>query len=227
MQLACGRRALAATRCLLCVLAPASPAFAQRNPKLERLTLRPADQMLVRHALVGVAEISPGWTKLPQRPDDARPPGCRRAALDLSGFTITGQADAFFTDHRGDWLHARARAYASERQADSAFSSITDAARRCNVDAVTHRFFSAATTTVKLLAHDHSALPLGQHAVADQILASVTTGNKHGHLYVCAIDFVTDRYFATLVLTSTQARVNTLVLARIIERRLPADTPAA
>jgi len=211
------------------ILLVAAAAQAARNPHLERLAPNHSDQALAAAAILATSDLGHGWVSVPDPSKSRNPPSCPGVNVDLSRFTITGQAESLF--HRThDWILSRVQLYPTHQQALADFTTTTTAARRCNTYSITHQLRAdSPATTVKLLSHQSRPLThLGQQALADRILIAATNNHQHSLLHIDAIDFTRGRYTATIVYVHNgHPPAYDTTLARTIATRLHPQPPPA
>jgi hypothetical protein len=119
---------------LLGVLAPAASA---RDPRLERLQLKPADTALAHRIAVKAADLGSGWEAGVSQSEQIVP-SCPGYRPDFSRFTLTGRALTSFESRAAQaTVSANVEVYASRRDALGEWRlSVTPSAVRCFAELV-------------------------------------------------------------------------------------------
>ena len=184
--------------------APAASARPERNPRLEKLALRPADTALARRAAVQPSDLGAGWTRIRTNPAEASPPTCPGYKPDFSAFTITGQAESAF-QRRGGSILSRIELYASRADArgDYAISTERPAAACLGLTlrrqlAATSLGFDAEVASARRVA----APRVGERSAAYRIVVTLSRGSVHANVYVDVLVFLKGRAIAGLFFTS-------------------------
>jgi hypothetical protein len=214
-------RALSVAPAVAAVLLVAGTAAGARDPRLERLALRPADMSFARSALIRSADLGTGWTLRKAQVDDGSPPDCK--GQDYSAFTITGQAQTQF-DQAGRTVLSRVELYRSHKQALGDFA-VDDrpGTAACEGSAIRRDVArSARDVTVKLLSAKRLEDPrVGQRSVALRIVLGISNTQTTIKLYVDLVGFVRDRAIASvLVVAPGRPLEGAAKLAQTIASRL-------
>jgi hypothetical protein len=205
------------------------PAAAQpaRDPRLERLNVIPADQAIASHAILAPTDLGGGWVGVPDPLASLTAPRCPGTTVDLSRYTLTGQAESIL--ERGhSWILSRIQAYPSRQQALADFTTTTKAAQRCNAYVAIHqlRVTSHPKATIQLTRRRGTQTSLGPHAIRDRILAT-TKGPPPRRLYIDAIDILHNRFTIELTyLGDTPDPANPTTLAHTIIATLTHQPPS-
>jgi hypothetical protein len=198
-----------------------APQAGARNPRLERLALRPADGAFARGAVLRSADLGSGWKTTTVRPDDTAAPDC--PWQDYSRFTITGQAQTR-SSRSGASVTSRVEVYRSRR--DALGDLAVDAKHRTAAceGAALRRSWSASGVPTRLLSARRLRAPgVGQKSLAFRIVLGVRGKGSQQRLrvYVDLIAFVRDRAEASVtVLTPRSPAKGDAQLARRIDARL-------
>jgi hypothetical protein len=205
---------------------PPAAAKPARDPRLERLNVIRADQAIASHAILAPTDLAGGWVGVPDPLATLTAPRCPGTTVDLSRFTLTGQAESIL--ERGhSWILSRIQAYPSRQQALADFTTTTNAAQRCNAYVAIHqlRVTSRPNARILLTRRRGTQPTLGPHAIRDRILA--TTKGPHPHrLYIDAIDILHNNFTITLTyLGDTPDPSNQTTLAHTIITRLTHQPP--
>jgi hypothetical protein len=189
--------------CALVALVAATAAGAQaRDPRLERLALRPVDVELARSAVVTAADVGAGWKKVaaPARDDEA--PDC--PGQDFSPFTITGQAATRF-EHQATSLMSRVEVYRTRAQALGDFGvSTRPGTAACEGKALraalAHQLEDGRVTLVS--AKQQRGPAVGERSIRFRIVLRVKTATTSFPVYVDLIGFLRDRAAGSVVALS-------------------------
>jgi hypothetical protein len=198
----------------------AAPAAA-RDPRLERLALRPVDGKAAKNAVLRARDLGAGWAGGAQNPRDDSPPDC--AFQNYSKFTITGQAQTHFTQ-QGASVVSRVELYESRADARGDFGVDTrPRTAQCEGRAIRAGFAkSAKGFTVALVSAKKVAAPkVGERSVAFRIALRLKQGSRSLPVYVDLIGFVRGRAAASVVVVAPgQPASGAANLARIMDARL-------
>src|SRR6185437_16170383 len=122
-------------RCVLIVLlllAVLAPAASARDPRLERLQLKPADTALAHRIALKAADLGSGWKAEVSQPEQIVP-SCPGYRPDFSRFTLTGRAlTSFQSRATQSTVAANVEVFASKGDALGEWrQSVTAPAVRC------------------------------------------------------------------------------------------------
>lgn len=201
------------------------PAAAQaRNPRLERLQPDATDQATAAAAILTTSDLAAGWTSLPNPLATLTPPHCPGVTVDLSHFTLTGQAETVLAAPNR-LLLTRIQVYPSPHSARSDFTTTSNAANRCNPYTLTHQLQLAAPHAIVTLLSRHRRL--GAHTTRDQITIQTRTPSREQRIYLDALDTLYGRYTITLIyLGTTPEPIHPATLTTTIVNRLSHTPPA-
>jgi hypothetical protein len=209
-------------RVLLLTLAAALvlvAAASARNPRLERLALRPADMELAKSAVLRSGDLGSGWTTGVMKLDDNAPPDC--AGQNYSKFTITGQAQTRSTKS-GASVISRVELYRSRADAHGDFAvDARPGTAACEGAAIRKEWASSGFAVRLLSANELPAPALGQRSIAFRIVLGVTRAGKELRVYIDLLGFVRDRAAASVIVVAPGVPPKGKdVLARTIDARL-------
>lgn len=170
------------------VLVVVATAGAARDPRLEKLALRPADMRLAQQAAVQRSDLGVGWTRTHSPASEQRPLGCPGYRPDFSKFTISGQADSVFTSRGGAASvvsHVEVYATKADARGDFALSTQPPVARCLGVMLRQDAASDAGGFTFKLLSSRRVVAPrLGERAAAYRIVSELSKGGTSLRIYV-------------------------------------------
>jgi hypothetical protein len=211
------RRLLACLAVALVVVGSA----AARDPRLEKLALRPADMDAAKNGVLRTGDLGTGWATKVQNARDDSPPDC--AFQDYSKYTITGEAQTRF-DRQGASVVSRVEIYKSEADAAGDFGiDTTPKTAACEGRAIRDSFARQATgMTVRLASAKQLAAPkVGKRSVAFRIALELRQKARTLKIYIDLIGFVRDRATASIVVVAPSAPAKgALTLARVMDARL-------
>jgi len=214
-------RALAVVLVVAAVGALAGTAAAARDPRLERLALRPADMTFARNAIVRPTDLGVTWTPRKTTSDGAAPPDCK--GQDYSAYTITGQAQSQY-DREGRTVLSRVEIYRSHRQALGDFAvDARPGTAACEGSAMRRDLAkTAGGATVKLLSATRLRDPaVGQRSVAYRIVLGISNAKTSIKLYIDLLGFVRDRAIGSVLVVAPERPLGGgTALAQTIESRL-------
>lgn len=188
--------ALAAAFVCVPVLADAAQA---RNPRAERLSLRPGDQALAVAAILTPSDLGNGWAAVPHVQIHDSLPSCPGVNPNFSPLTLTGQAESILYQD-STLIRSRIQVFPNHHQSAADFAIRNTATSRCNSYAITHQLRAIyPTMDIKLLSRKRRSLPrLGQRATVDTLLIQATFHRTPAQLRVDVIDILNDRDTVTL-----------------------------
>lgn len=180
MKLALEKKAVAFGLFAVVSLALIATAAAARDPRLEKLALRPADTRLAKEAVVQRSDLGSRWAPSVLS-SEQRAPDCPGYRPDFSKFTITGQADSAFVLQAGAGLAANLSShveiYASKADArgDFALSTAPAAADCLGIMLRRDSMKAAPNIKVKLLSSSRVTAPrVGERAAAFRIVSQLS-----------------------------------------------------
>ena len=186
-------------------LASAAVALPARNPRLEKLAIRSADQALAKRAVLRRSDLAAGWSRLPTNTGEGSPPNCPGYRPDFSAYTITGRAESAF-QRRGRSILSEVEVYESRADArgDYALSTAPPAARCLGL--TLRRQLAAAS--VGFTAEVASALrvpapAVGERRAAYRIVVTLAAGGTRVSVYVDVLVFLRGRAIGALFFTSS------------------------
>jgi hypothetical protein len=204
-------------------LVTAASALPGRDPRLEKLAIRAADQARAKRAVLRPSEVPAGWTRLPTNARDDAPPTCPGYRPDFSRFTITGQAESAF-QQRGRSILSRVEVYESRADArgDYALGTAPPTARCLGL--TLRRQLGAASLgfTAEVASARQVAAPrLGERSAAYRIVVTLSSGSARATVYIDVVVFLQGRAIAGLFFTSAPKPLEgRTALARLVAARL-------
>jgi hypothetical protein len=219
------RRALLLPAVLVVAAALASAAVARpdRNPRLEKLAIRAADQARARRAVLRRSDVGASWAPLPTNTGEGAPPTCPGYRPDFSAFTITGRRESAF-QQRGRSILSEVEVYVSRADArgDYALSTAPPAAR-CLGLTLRRELATASVgfTATVASARRVPAPSVGERRAAYRIVVTLEAGGTHVNVYVDVLVFLRGRAIGALFFTSSpQPLGGQTALARRMDGRL-------
>jgi hypothetical protein len=205
------------------VLVAFASSAAARSPRLERLSLTPADTRLAKVALLrkaDLANMAPGWLPLSTTPDNSAPV-C--SWQDYSRFTLTGRGEADFQPTkvgRAGFIGSSVDIYATSADALGKFTVDTHPGTvACEAEALRKALGPTLKTTS---ARRFAVASLGDHAVGYEFVYEQPKGTPK-RIYIHILEFARGRGVGVLSTTDFNAPGDTgtrLALARLIDARL-------
>jgi hypothetical protein len=129
----------------LASVAAVHAAWSPRDPR-ERLT--PADQRLAYAAVLRRSDLVAAWRKVPDPYTGKRTNSCGGFNPDLTAFTVSGQADSYFTNGMGGAIMSAVDVFATRRDARSVFrTTAKPALMRCFTEGSNDSSDSRITST--------------------------------------------------------------------------------
>ncbi len=216
------KRLLALVTCSLVVVATASAA---RDPRLERLALRPADGGLAKQAAVRFSDLGPGWKSVRASASNQQAPDCPGYRPDFSRFTITGQTTSEFSSQAGAAsIVSRAEVYATREDArdDFALSTLPPVARCLGIMLRREATSGAGGFTVRVLSSRRVAdLRLGDRSATYRIVTELAQAGTRIQVYVDVAIVLRGRSIGGIFFTGAlqpvadQRRIVALMAARL------------
>ena len=188
-----------------CALVVAATAGAARDPRLERLELRPADGRLATRAAVQPSDLGAGWNRLRAATDNQQAPDCPGYRPDFSKFTITGQASSEFSSQDGGAsIVSRAEVYATNADArgDFALATLPPVARCLGIMFRREAAKDLSEFTLRVLSSRRVAAPrLGERSAAYRIVIELAKDGTRVKVYVDAVAVLQGRSIGGIFFT--------------------------
>lgn len=183
------KRGIVVTLLVAAALGLVAAAAAARDPRLEKLQLKPADMRLARSAVLRRSDLGAGWTPLRVGASDPEAPDCPGYRPDFSKFTVTGQADSQFSTRGGSTsVLSRVEVYASKAQArgDFALSTLPPVARCLGLMLQREAAKGSSGLAFELVSSRrvHRVPRLGERSVAYRIVSEASSGGASIRVYV-------------------------------------------
>jgi hypothetical protein len=191
---------------LVAALVVVAAASAARDPRLEKLALRPPDVALAKRATVQRVDLPAGWRQV--RPTAGAPeaPDCPGYRPDFSRFTITGQGETEFTSTDGTRsIASRTEVYATKADArgDLALATLPPVARCLG------RIFREGAeagapegVTITVVSSRRVAAPrVGERSAAYRIVSEVGAAGRTARVYVDVVIALRGRTIAAVFFT--------------------------
>jgi hypothetical protein len=194
-----------------CALVVVATANAARDPRLERLALKPADIRLGKLATVQLSDLSPGWQAVRTPAGDDEAPDCPGYRPDFSRFTITGQADSAFESQRGAAsIVSRAEVYETKQDAsgDFALSTLPPVARCLGILVLRETPSGTNGFAVKVLSSRRVAAPrYGDRSASYRIVTELAQGGRSVKVYLDVAVVLRGRSIGGIFFTGVQQPV--------------------
>jgi hypothetical protein len=188
-----------------CALVVVATASAARDPRLEKLELRPADGRLAKQAAVQPADLGAGWNRLRAAADNQQAPDCPGYRPDFSKFTITGQAGSEFSSQDGRAsIVSRAEVYATNADArgDFALATLPPVAHCLGIMFRREAAKDLSGFTLRVLSSRRVAAPrLGDRSAAYRIVIELAKDGARVKVYIDAVAVLRGRSIGAIFFT--------------------------
>jgi hypothetical protein len=216
-------RRLAAVAVLLALSLLVATAASGRDPRLERVKLRPADVALAQRITLKQRDVGASWrpTRIPASGE--RRLTCPGFNPDLSRFTITGKANSGFTQTTGASIISTVEVYESRADAIGDFQTgAKPIVVRCLKQSLLQEFNAGGLIDVKVpIARVVAAPRVGDRRTAYRIVARIEAANTRIDLYLDVVVVQRGRSIAAFFFTSPsrplqgQSRIVSAAAARM------------